>query len=217
MRKFLKSYLFKMLRPLKKQMDFDLAIFLMLNAMRAPNKLYQHTKRLKQIRNQWHRDDPCLTFAIIGLLLVTGIIYGLLLPQSCLLTSVKFVVLHFILSGIILSTICRWVADTYMVKLEKKEVQTKVEPMYAFDIHCNGFFPVYVFSYALQVHDIWFKDSYSWFFYLFFGEMVSFLHQEQTVFISCHCLITFTSHSEDMQVKDYEYLFIQCTRKILVR
>jgi hypothetical protein len=46
-KKFLKTYLFKMFRPHKKQMDFDLALFLMLNALKAPNKLYQHTKRLK--------------------------------------------------------------------------------------------------------------------------------------------------------------------------
>jgi len=61
-------------------MDFDLALFLMINALRAPNKLYQHTKRLKQIRNHWHRDDPCLTAVITGAMIVLGIAYGLVVP-----------------------------------------------------------------------------------------------------------------------------------------
>jgi hypothetical protein len=26
---------------------------------------------------------------------------------------------------------------------------SRVEPMYAFDIHCNGFFPVMIISYAI--------------------------------------------------------------------
>lgn len=29
-----------------------------------------------------------------------------------------------------------------------------VEPMYAFDVHCNGFFPLIVFSYFGNVSDI---------------------------------------------------------------
>lgn len=58
-------------------MDFDLALFLMKYAMKGPNKLYLHTKRLKQIRNQWHRDDPCLTAVIVFSLFILGTIYGL--------------------------------------------------------------------------------------------------------------------------------------------
>ena len=69
-----------MVRPHKKQMDFDLAMYLMINALKAPNKLYQHTKRLKQIRNHWHRDDPCLTAAIIGLLIVASVVYSIAMP-----------------------------------------------------------------------------------------------------------------------------------------
>ena len=118
-----------MFRPHKKLMDFDLALFLMLNALRAPNKLYQHTKRLKQIRNHWHRDDPCLTAMIIGILFISGIIYDIALPffdssavtniKSCLIRSSIFVFVHFVLSGIIISSVLKWIAENYMVKIEK--------------------------------------------------------------------------------------------------
>lgn len=180
-----------MFRPHKKQMDFDLALFLMLNALKAPNKLYLHTKRLKQIRNHWHRDDPCLTAVIIGLLFVFGLLYGLVIPPyrsnevskdgvaivaersymviSCLKTAFQFVFIQFLLTGVILSALCKWVAERFMIKAEKKQAKgagdtggptsktvatvtgNKVEPMFAFDIHCNSFFPVLVFSYGVQV------------------------------------------------------------------
>lgn len=48
-KKYIYSYIFKMCRY--RQMDFDLAAFLMLNSLKSPSKLYQHTKRMKQIRN----------------------------------------------------------------------------------------------------------------------------------------------------------------------
>lgn len=173
-----------MFRPHKKLMDFDLALFLMLNALRAPNKLYQHTKRLKQIRNHWHRDDPCLTAMIIGILFISGIIYDIALPffdssaatsiGSCLIRSSIFVFVHFVLSGIIISSVLKWIAENYMVKIEKQQKSSsgggtggafsksskdgqhtlgniRVEPMYAFDIHCNSFFPVVIISYGVQV------------------------------------------------------------------
>jgi hypothetical protein len=75
-RRFLKAYLFKMFRPHKHHMDFDLALFLMKYSLKGPNKLYLHTKRLKQIKNQWHRDDPCLTAVIIFSLFILGFAYA---------------------------------------------------------------------------------------------------------------------------------------------
>ena len=141
-----------------KQMDFDLAIFLMVNSLKSPAKLYQHTKRLKQVRNQWHRDDPCLVTAISVLLFIIGIIYGIVLKQEFLTgyvyLGVKFVFMHFVGSGIIMASLCKWIAEKYMMKSEKKAVHSvvnSIETMYAFDIHCNSFFPLFVFSYTIQV------------------------------------------------------------------
>ena len=190
--KFIKSYIFKMVRPHKQQMDFELALFLVVNAIKDPRKLYLHTKRLKQIRNHWHRDDPCLTAVIVGLLLLMAVLYGTFVKGvdqnegssivtvivRCFCEAVRFICGEFLLIGVILSTIFKLIAETYMIKVEKKptlkpnvsngggtggafvkpQVQEKpnashqnIEPMYAFDIHCNSFFPVVVFSYIVQV------------------------------------------------------------------
>ena len=87
-----------------------------------------------------------------------GIIYGIVLRQEFIIgyiyLGVKFVILHFLATGIIVSSLLKWVAEKYMMKNEKKAVhaiQNKIEPMYAFDIHCNSFFPLFVFSYVIQV------------------------------------------------------------------
>eukprot|EP00347_Sterkiella_histriomuscorum_P011661 403371600 len=155
-KKYIQHYIFKMVRY--KQMDFDLAVFLMINSLKSPAKLYQHTKRLKQIRNQWHRDDPCLVSAISVLLFIIGFIYGIVLQKDFMIgyiiCGLKMVLLHFALSGVIVSSICRWIAQQYMRKEDKVEVHktlNTIEPMYAFDIHCNAFFPMFVFCYVLQL------------------------------------------------------------------
>ena len=155
-KKYIQQYVFKMIRY--KQMDFELAFFLMVSSVKAPSKLYQHTKRLKQIRNQWHRDDPCLVSAIICLLVLTGLIYGIIFSEDKVVGTLymifKFVVFHFLLSGVLTATLCKQMAERYLKKEDKKAVHqsmSSIEPMYAFDIHCNAFFPFYLIAYVLQV------------------------------------------------------------------
>lgn len=156
-KRFIKHYLFKMAN--RKQMDFDLALLLMLQALRAPSKLYLHTKRLKQIRNHWYRDDPCLTAVILVLMLALGILYGIVTKQSfggTVKTACCFVLLHFVAGAIACSAAFKWAAERFMIKTDKQsdtggQRVSRIEPMYAFDVHCNGFFPVIVFSYIAQV------------------------------------------------------------------
>ena len=80
------------------------------------------------------------------------------------------VILQFLITGAIVSSLTKYIAEKYMIKSEKKgnssggtgaytgnksainESQvSRVEPMYAFDIHCNGFFPILMISYVSQV------------------------------------------------------------------
>ena len=58
-------------------MDHELAKFLMLKCLVSPAELYQHTRRSKQIKNQWHRDDPCLTAINILLLFLCAFLVAL--------------------------------------------------------------------------------------------------------------------------------------------
>lgn len=92
------------------------------------------------------------------MLFIVGFIYGIILQKDFITgyvyTGLKLVFVHFFLSGLILSSACKFIAEKYMRKEEKKAVHktlNSIEPMYAFDIHCNSFFPFFVITYALQV------------------------------------------------------------------
>lgn len=92
------------------------------------------------------------------LLFITGFLYSLVLkkefPKDYILVSLKFIAIHFLLSGLIISFVCKTIADNYLRKSEKNihlPVINSVESMYAFDIHCNSFFPMLVICYITQV------------------------------------------------------------------
>ena len=122
-----------------------------------------HTKRSKQIKNQWHRDDPCLTSVNVAFLCLCAFLICLSYPRgfslgSLLLewvvTSLTFVVLHYILFGVGMATASRFITHRYLSDSESGNNTLhapsgghQVEPMYAFDIHCNGFFPFILFFY----------------------------------------------------------------------
>ena len=157
--KKLNEYLFKMMRP--RHMDFELAKLILIKSIISPKQLYLHTKRSKQIKNQWHRDDPCVTAVNVLLLLFCALLINISNPSSYnpvhllmqwLVTSFCFVFLHFIVYGVIISLITKNIAEKFLRKDERSQMHSPagghlIEPMYSFDIHCNGFFPVILFNY----------------------------------------------------------------------
>lgn len=89
---------------------------------------------------------------------------------SNIISNVVWIVgIWFLLSGVVISSTCKYIAENYMIKSDKKGGATggtgaayiskpqlelsgsRIEPMYAFDVHCNSFFPVLVISFLLQV------------------------------------------------------------------
>ena len=154
----MKSYCFKMVRY--RHMDFELARFLMKQSLIGPKKLYLHTKRSKQIKNQWHRDDPCLTVVnIVSLVFCAFLIelsYNVESLQAFIcnwiLTSLGFAFVHFLAFGVVASFASKRIAEKFLRKDEKVSIHGPsgghlIEPMYSFDIHCNAFFPVIIFNY----------------------------------------------------------------------
>lgn len=157
--KKLNEYLFKMVRY--RHMDFELARLILIKSILSPKQLYQHTKRSKQIKNQWHRDDPCVTTVNIALLIICALLMNLVDPNihnpinlvfDWIITSFCFVLLHFIVYGVIIACSTKIIAEKYLRKDERNQIHSPagghlIEPMYSFDIHCNGFFPVILFFY----------------------------------------------------------------------
>ena len=121
--KKLNEYMFKMIRY--RHMDFELARFIMIKSILSPKQLYLHTKRSKQIKNQWHRDDPCITTSNIVLLIFCALLINLINPMSYnpihliwewFLTSLTFILLQFLIYGICISAITKFIAEKYLRK-----------------------------------------------------------------------------------------------------
>ena len=117
----LNEYLFKAVRY--RHMDFELARFIMLKSITSPKQLYLHTKRSKQIRNQWHRDDPCLTSLNVTFLVLCAFLICLSYPRGLsldslllewIITSACFVVTHFVFLGILMASSTRKFAHSYL-------------------------------------------------------------------------------------------------------
>ncbi|KAK6916391.1 UNC-50 [Dillenia turbinata] len=130
------------------QMDIEYTFWQMLHLCTSPKVVYQHTKYHKQTKNQWARDDPAFV-VISSLLLIVATLAHCAAEHICadsssmVLSSTRydhttahavFVVIsvllfHFLLTGVAVASCC-W--------------------LYAFDVHCNSFFPMFVMLYVIH-------------------------------------------------------------------
>ncbi|XP_060667355.1 uncharacterized protein LOC107426990 isoform X3 [Ziziphus jujuba] len=105
------------------QMDIEYTFWQMLHLCTSPKVVYQHTKYHKQTKNQWARDDPAFV-----------VICSLLLAVATLAYCVAFLTNAYL----------REEAPNSHV------VEQRVEWLYAFDVHCNSFFPLFVMLYVIH-------------------------------------------------------------------
>ncbi|MCO5577605.1 hypothetical protein L7F22_031436 [Adiantum nelumboides] len=139
-----------------RQMDIEYTFWQMLHLCTSPKVVYQHTKYHKQTKNQWARDDPAFT-VICSLLLAVAAsaycsAYGHSVAHACL-TIISAVCFHFLLTGFLLATLCWALANNYLLEDtagHSHAVEQRVEWLYAFDIHCNSYFPLFVSLYVVH-------------------------------------------------------------------
>ncbi|CAJ1458004.1 unnamed protein product [Effrenium voratum] len=135
------------------QMDIDYTFAQMLYLCIAPRKVYQLTSYRKQTKNQWARDDPAFVVVLVFFLIVAAIAYGIAFQArgtDFVHILLRFIVVHFLLLGVVIATVSWFVANNYMRAQSFHGVEQKMEWMYAFDIHCNSFFPLFLVLYVLH-------------------------------------------------------------------
>nr|XP_043621706.1 protein unc-50 homolog [Erigeron canadensis]XP_043621707.1 protein unc-50 homolog [Erigeron canadensis] len=137
------------------QMDIEYTFWQMLHLCTSPKVVYQHTKYHKQTKNQWARDDPAFIVICILLLIVSSVAYSATYDRS--IGHAVFVVMsvtcvHFLLVGAVVATFCWFVTNTYLREETSNShvVEQRVEWLYAFDVHCNSFFPLFIVLYVIQ-------------------------------------------------------------------
>lgn len=135
------------------QMDWEYAFTQMVYCCTAPWKVYKLTTFRKQTKDQWARDDPAFVFIMTGFLLIAAVAYGICFRISTAGAWVWLfaqVLLQFFVTGAVVATFGWWLANKYLRVHHAHSVEQEVEWLYAFDIHCNGFFPLFVLLYVVQ-------------------------------------------------------------------
>lgn len=117
---------------------------------------YRSTKLRKEIKNQWARDDPAFVAILLFFMTVSAIAYSVAFgwssPAHFLRLVFGAVLLDFLVSGIIISSVCWWIANQYMRASRVLPLAIQLEWLYAFDVHCNAFFPLFVLLYVVQFY-----------------------------------------------------------------
>ncbi|PSS19216.1 Protein unc-50 like [Actinidia chinensis var. chinensis] len=138
-----------------RQMDIEYTFWQMLHLCTSPKVVYQHTKYHKQTKNQWARDDPA--FVVICILLLAFSTLAYCAAYDCSTAHAVFVIIsvllfHFLLTGVVLAACCWFLTNNYLREEAPNShaVEQRVEWLYAFDIHCNSFFPMFIILYVIH-------------------------------------------------------------------
>ncbi|KAF7256980.1 hypothetical protein EG68_06190 [Paragonimus skrjabini miyazakii] len=141
-----------------KHMDFEYALWQMLQLIVAPQRLFRNFKYRNCSRRQWARDDPAFLVLVFILVIVVNSILASFSSPS-VWEQVKFViwvaVFDFFALALIAATFFWIIANRFLVDRSRvalnanellstsSELQTvnDVEWAYAFDIHLNAIFP----------------------------------------------------------------------------
>ncbi|MEM1010078.1 MAG: unc-50 family protein [Myxococcota bacterium] len=130
------------------QMDVQSALDQMKSLLGSrPHTVYKTAYYRKQTKNHWARDDPAFCAIQLVVLVVSAISYSVAFKAS-LSTFVSFlihsVLWNWLVSGAIVSSILREIANRHLASTQSSaHVRQSVEWLYAFDIHCNAFFPLF--------------------------------------------------------------------------
>jgi len=142
----------------------------------ATQKVYKLAYYRKQTKNHWARDDPAFVAVQIVLLALSSLAYCIAFRidgifVSALTFAFYSIVINYLGVGLLVASIGRAVANAHLLTATTSSnaasssagnsgnppasssslhVRQTVEFMYAFDIHCNAFFPLFVMLYGVQ-------------------------------------------------------------------
>lgn len=139
------------------QMDMEYTFSQMVYLCKSPSKVYTLTKYRKQTKNQWARDDPAFVFIMVLLVTTATVAYRVGFGGAARSYGIIALLLYSYIQclgvGAVVASAGWGIANKYM-RIELRQGQHTVEQMvewlYAFDIHCNSFFPVFIILYVIQ-------------------------------------------------------------------
>ena len=130
------------------QMDIQSALDQMRSLLSGrPQVVYKTAYYRKQTKNHWARDDPAFGALQAAFLTISSVAYSIAF-RTTLMSGLAFLLYsllwNWLVPGVILATIGRELANRHMIATQSSShVKQSVEWLYAFDIHCNAFFPLF--------------------------------------------------------------------------
>ncbi|SCU82748.1 LANO_0B07404g1_1 [Lachancea nothofagi CBS 11611] len=135
-----------------KNLDFESAIWEMVNLIFRPRKAHRSLYYQRQTRNRWSRDDPSFFILQIGLLSASSMVWSIVYGHSFLgfiKMMINMILVDFFAFGFAVATLFWALLNRSFFKF--KSVQnSQVEWAYCFDVHCNAFLVVWSLLYLLQ-------------------------------------------------------------------
>ena len=144
------------------QMDIQSALDQMVTLCTLhPQRVYKTAYYRKQTKNHWARDDPAFAVLQIFFLLLSSIAYCIAFRNyatfgGILDFALRNIIVNWLGSGCIVASAGRALANAYLCtqnntnNANSLHVKQRVEWLYAFDIHCNAFFPLFLILYGIQ-------------------------------------------------------------------
>ncbi|KAF9494810.1 UNC-50 [Pleurotus eryngii] len=145
-----------MLRRVSERQDFELAAWQLTYLCLAPKRVYRNVYFHKQTKNTWARDDPAILVLIAACLCVSAVawsvVYSLGVLEAVWL-ALLMVGRDYLLTGIAVATILWFTSNRLLLSppSHSTPADSSVEWAYAFDVHTNAFFPLYLTLYLAQL------------------------------------------------------------------
>ncbi|AMD19360.1 HBR459Wp [Eremothecium sinecaudum] len=135
-----------------RNLDFETAMWEMINLIFKPRKAFRSSYYRRQIKHRLSRDDPSFFILQIILLSVSSTVWSIQYGHSFMefvRIMLNMIVVDFFLFGFAMATMFWIVLNRSNFKF-KSAKQSQVEWAYCFDVHCDAFLIILVLLYFLQ-------------------------------------------------------------------
>jgi len=138
------------------QMDFELAAWQLTYLCLAPKRVYRNVYFHKQTKNTWARDDPAILILLGACLVVSAIAWSVTYaytPLQAIQLALLMIFRDYLLVGVVVASFLWFFANRVLVSPPNHTApsDSTVEWAYAFDVHTNAFFPLYLTLYLAQL------------------------------------------------------------------
>jgi len=138
------------------QMDFELAAWQLTYLCLAPKRVYRNVYFHKQTKNTWARDDPAILILLAACLCVSAVAWSVVYsysPLEFVKLALLMILRDYLCVGAIVATTLWAFSNNVLLSppSHTTAADSGVEWAYAFDVHTNAFFPLYLTLYLGQL------------------------------------------------------------------